>query len=58
MPKSVSEIKKNEETGEFYIEIERKNGSIYRGRSEDRKSVEEYKADLIKQMQQRLQKGR
>ena len=56
MPKNVSEIK--ESNGEYYIEIERRNGSVYRARSEDKKSVEEYRADLIRTMQQRLQKGR
>lgn len=52
----ISEIK--ESNGMFYIEIKRGNKSVYRAKSEDRQSIQDYKSELIDAMKQRLQRGR
>lgn len=53
----VSEIKKNYESGEFYIEITRRNKKTYNVRSVDYQSVVDYRNELLSQAKLK-QKGR
>lgn len=53
----VSVIKKAPD-GQFYIRITRRNGTSYRVLSEDRKSIEDYQAELLAAIEQKKQRGR